>query len=250
LGAIVDPAKDLIRSSNHEVFCLNGGLVVTAKNGDRTGICPIDGQLVSLGRPGLWHFTREFARRSADVFVMLFNNVYSTNFAQWIEGSWSSRVRLWVPGDERSTEETLIGDSWEARHGCLAAVSNATPGDLPPTAAGLRITKKRAGGAPPAITNCTGRGLLVTAFGPNPYGDGTLLRLWDQAGNAGPYTVGLPDGLQARTAQPCDLRGQVAGVPITISDGGMFDVTIRRMSPASLILRTKAAGRKGDGGLK
>ena len=94
-GRIVDPAKDLVRSSNHEVFCLNGGLVVTAADGGRTGICPIDGQLVSLGRPGLWHYTRDFTP-AADVFVMLFNNVYSTNFAQWIDGSWSSRVRLWA----------------------------------------------------------------------------------------------------------------------------------------------------------
>jgi glycosyl hydrolase family 38 len=241
LGAIVDPAEDLVRSANHEVFCLNGGLVVTDDDANRTGICPIDGQLVSLGRPGLWRYTREFAPRSADVFVMLFNNVYSTNFAQWIEGSWSSRVRLWVPDNEQSTEETLIGDSWEARDGCLAAMSHAAPGALPPTAAGLSITKKPIGGEQPAATGRTRRGLLVTAFGPNPYGDGTLLRFWDQAGNAGTYTIGLPDGMQARNAQPCDLRGQVAGSPITISDRGTFDFTIRRMSPASLILRSESA---------
>ena len=240
LGAIVDPARDLIRSSNHEVFCLNGGLLVTAADGGRTGICPIDGQLVSLGRPGLWHYTREFTPRSADVFVMLFNNVYSTNFAQWIEGSWSSRVRLWVPDSEQSSEETLIGGSWEARDACLGAVSNAAPGKLPPTAAGLTITKKPADGAPPAVTGRMSRGLLVTAFGANPYGDGTLLRLWDQAGNAGTYTIGLPHGMQARTAQPCDLRGQFAGSPIEISDRGRFDVTIHPMSPTSLILRTES----------
>lgn len=244
LGAIVDPARDLVRSSNHEVFCLNGGLMVTdddgnANDGGRTGICPIDGQLVSLGRPGLWHYTREFTPRSADVFVMLLNNVYSTNFAQWIEGSWSSRVRLWVPDAEQSTEETLIGGSWEARDGCLAAVSSAAPGKLPPTVAGLSITKKPADGALSAVTARARRGLLVTAFGPNPYGEGTLLRLWDQSGNAGRHTIGLPDGMKARTAQPCDLRGQVAGSPIEISDRGTFDVTIQRMSPTSLILRAE-----------
>ena len=247
LGAIVDPARDLVRSSNHEVFCLNGGLVVTAAGGGRTGICPIDGQLVSLGRPGLWHYTREFTPRSADVFVMLFNNVYSTNFAQWIEGSWSSRVCLWVPNKEQSTEETLIGGSWEARDACLVALSNAPPGKLPPTAVGLSITKKPADGAPPTVTDRTRRGLLVTAFGPNPYGDGTLLRLWDQAGNAGTYTIGLPDGMQARTAQPCDLRGQGAGPPIKISDRGTFDVTIQCMSPTSLILQAESTTYLEDG---
>ena len=37
LGAIVDPARDLVRSSNHEVCCLNGGLVVAAADGRMTG---------------------------------------------------------------------------------------------------------------------------------------------------------------------------------------------------------------------
>jgi hypothetical protein len=68
---------------------------------------------------------------------MLFNNVYSTDFAQWIDGTWSSRVRLWVPDQEQPTDQTLIGTSWEARDACLAAVSDAPPGKLPPTAAGL-----------------------------------------------------------------------------------------------------------------
>ncbi len=246
LGAAVDPARDLVRSSNHEVFCLNGGLVVSAADGSRTGISPIDGQLVSLGRPGLWHYTREFTPRTADVFVMLFNNVYSTNFAQWVEGTWSSRVRLWVPDKDESTDQSLIGSSWEARDACLAVVSNAPPGKLPPTAAGLRITKKPADGAPPAVTGHTSRGLLVTAFGPNPYGEGILLRFWDQAGHAGTYTISLPDGMQARTAQPCDLRGQSIGSPVKISDQGTFDVTIQRMAPTSLILQTESPTKRAE----
>ena len=57
---------------------------------------------------------RDFVARKPDVFVNLFNNVYSTNFAQWIEGSWPLRVRLWVPEPSQLTEESLIGDSWEA----------------------------------------------------------------------------------------------------------------------------------------
>ena len=90
LGNIVDPARDLVRGSNHEIFCLNGGLLVNGAEGSRTGICPIDAQLVSLEHPGLWRYSRDFVAHKPDVFVMLFNNVYSTNFAQWIEGSYAS----------------------------------------------------------------------------------------------------------------------------------------------------------------
>jgi hypothetical protein len=76
---------------------------------------------------------------------------------------------------------------------------------------------------------------LVTAFGPNPYGEGTLLRFWEQAGDGGVFTIHLPRGLNAGTAQPCDLRGQPTGSPITVSDG-VFIVKIRPMAPASFIL--------------
>ncbi len=210
LGSIVDPAKDLVRSSNHDVFCLNGGLTVEGADGGRTGICPIDAQLVSLERPGLWHYSRDFVAHKPDVFVMLFNNVYSTNFAQWIEGSWSSRVRLWPIDRRESTPSSLIGNSWEARVACLAAVSDASPGKLPPQATGLAVEKLASGGAP-AAAGPSSRGPLVTAFGPNPYGEGTLLRLWEQAGDGGAFTVHLPRGMDVGTAQPCDLRGQPTG---------------------------------------
>jgi hypothetical protein len=227
LGSIVDPAKDLVPGSNHEILCLNGGLVVAGADGGRTGICPVDAQLISLEHRGLWRYSREFVPHKADVFVGLFNNVYSTNFAQWSEGSWSSRVRVWLPQPGQSTAASLIAGSWEARLGCLAAVSDAAPGGLAPSAAGL-VLEKLGGGLP--------RGLLVTAFGANPYGAGTLLRLWEQAGDSGVYTVRLPQGMKARTAQPCDLRSQPRGAPLAVSGQGTFAVTIHPMAPASFVI--------------
>ena len=141
LGSIVDPAKDLVRSSNHDLFCLNGGLAVEGADGSRTGICPIDAQLVSLERPGLWHYSRDFVAHKPDVFVSLFNNLYSTNFAQWIDGSWSSRVRLWSIDRRESTPSSLIGNSWEARVACLAAVADGRAGQA--AAAGNRAWPSR-----------------------------------------------------------------------------------------------------------
>ncbi|MCY2988686.1 MAG: hypothetical protein NTY19_12570 [Planctomycetota bacterium] len=242
LGSIVNPAKDLVPGSNHEIFCLNGGLLINAADGTRTGLCPIDAQLVSLEHPGLWRYSRDFVAHTPDVFVNLFNNVYSTNFAQWIEGSWSSRVRLWLVAAAESTEASLVGGSWEARAGCLAVVSDDAPGKLPPISVGLAITKKAGDAAPhgePAAAGPVRRGLLVTAFGANPYGAGTLLRLWEQTGDSGVYTVRLPQGLQAPTAQPCDLRGQLRGSPIAVSKQGTLDVTIQPLAPVSLILQGK-----------
>ena len=229
LGCVVDPAKDLVPGSNHEVFCLNGGLLVTGSDGNSTGICPIDAQLVSLEHRGLWRYSRDFVAHKPDVFVMLFNNLYSTNFAQWIDGTWSSRVRLWVPGKGESKKESLIGASWEARTACLAAVSDAPSGKLPPSSAGLVISKKSDSSSPQ-------RGPLVTAFGANPYGKGTLLRLWEQTGDSGKYRIQLPAGMKASRAQPCDLRGQPLGDPLVVSDQGTFEVTIEPLAPLSVVL--------------
>jgi alpha-mannosidase len=229
LGSIVDPAKDLVPGSNHELFCLNGGLVVKGAGGGATGICPIDAQLVSLEHPGLWRYTRDFIAHKADVFLSLFNNVYSTNFGQWIEGSWSSRVRLWAIEEGESCDESLIGASWEARVSCVASVSEAPPGKLPALAQGMAISRAQGASA--------GRGLLVTAFGRNPYGEGTLLRLWEQIGNAGACGIQLPTGMKARTAQFCNLRGEITGPSVPILESGTLNVTLRPMAPASVILR-------------
>ena len=245
LGSIVDPAKDLMRSSNHDIFCLNGGLTVEGADGGRTGICPIDAQLVSLERPGLWRYSRDFVAHKPDVFVMLFNNVYSTNFAQWIEGSWSSRVRLWLIDRRESTPSSLIGNSWEARVACLAAVSDAASGKLPPQASGLTVEKVAAalpstsgrgrapcthgrgeggsklpspsgrgaggeGGLQSTSSALSTRGPLVTAFGANPYGKGTLLRFLGTGGRRrqlhDPFAQwdGRRHGASVRFAGPAD----------------------------------------------
>ena len=231
LGSIVNPAKELVCSSNHDLFCLNGGLTVECGDGPGIGICPIDAQLVSLERRGLWRYSRDFVAHKPDVFVNLFNNLYSTNFAQWIDGSWSSRVRLWAISKRESLPASLIGSSWEARLGCLAAVADGAAGKLPPRAAGLTVER-----TPSAEGNLGSRGPLLTAFGPNPCGTGTLLRLWEQAGDGGVFTVRLPRGMHVAKAQPCDLRGQPNGAPIAVSAEGEFRATVRSMAPASFVL--------------
>jgi hypothetical protein len=42
--------------------------------------------------------------------------------------------------------------------------------------------------------------------------------------------------MKARTAQPCNLRGEITGPPLAISERGTFDVTTRPLAPVSVIL--------------
>ena len=78
-------------------------------------------------------------------------------------------------------------------------------------------------------------GVLVTAFGPNPDGAGTVLRLWEHAGRAGICGVRLPEGMQMRRAKPVDLRGQSLGAP-TLVGTRAFNVRLDAFSPSSFVL--------------
>lgn len=219
LGAIVDPAHDLQPATNVDVFCLNGGMAIDGADAS-IGVCPIDSPLVSIGRPGLWRLTRGFAPEKPTVYVNLFNNQWSTNFSQWVGGTFTSRVRIWAAGRDQSGME-LATLSTATRCPVPAAVADGPAGKLPPEASGLGASRA---------------GVAVTAFGANPFGAGTLLRVWEQAGQGGPFVVQLPAGSTFTSAQRCNLRGEPVGQPAPVEDHQLgFD--LRPYSPASFILR-------------
>jgi hypothetical protein len=217
MGGVVDPAKDIRRRSNLDIFCLDGGMTVTGDNQDGIGLCSPDAPLVSLGYPGLLRFAKEWVPRDPVVFINLFNNVWGCNFRQWVDGSWSTRVRLW-PAAGGNLEATLMTPSREFRTPLLAAASDAPAGNLPASQAGIGLSRK---------------GVLVTAFGANPDGSGTLLRVWEQAGQAGDLAVTLPADFA--TATPVNLRGEKTGAPVAII-GGKLTFPLSANAPASFIL--------------
>ena len=222
LGSIVDPAKDICHGANFDNFCLNTGLNVLGGDGCGVGLCPIDSPIVGLGRPGLYRWSRRFEPRKPLVLVNLYNNLFGTNFQQWIGGTWSARVRLWAVAGGKA-EAGLITPAWEARNPLLAAAADGPAGPLAPLGSGIELSR---------------RGVLVTALGANPDGQGLLLRLWEQAGEDGPCRVRLPGPLHVAALQPCDLRGRPQGPPLLPRDG-CFDVPLVHFAPASFLLRTR-----------
>jgi hypothetical protein len=219
LGSVIDPAKDARRGSNFEVFCLNTGMTITGPDGKGVGLCPLHSPVLSIGRPGLYRYSKEFGSREPVVFVNLFNNVWGTNFQQWTEGTWQSRVRIWAV-EGKGIEADLLTPSWEARSPCTAAYFDGPAGTLPPSQSGIELSRK---------------GVLVTAFGPNPDGEGILLRLWEQSGEDGICRVRLPKGMDVAKAQPCDLRGRPRGDPLPVRDGSI-KVELTHFAPVSLLL--------------
>ena len=214
-----DPAKDIIDGGNRELLCLNSGMTVTGSDGDGVGLCPLDSPLVSLGDPGLWKFSMHDFPRRGRVFINLYNNQWDTNFPLWQDGSWTSRVRLWaVHGGDAA--KNIITPSWEARLPLVAAAGDGARGKLPVTKTGLKLSQ---------------RGVLVTLFGPDPYSDHTLLRVWEQAGKTGLLTVTLPADFAATSAVPVNLRGEPAGEPVKIRHGA-FTFKLGAFAPASFRL--------------
>lgn len=219
LGSIVDPTRDIVEGTNFHLLWLESGITVTDPAGQGVGLCPVDLPLVSLGQPGMLRYSRRYLPKQPHVYVNLFNNHWNTNFRSWYGGTVSARVRLWTV-DRFDAEKDLITPGWQARSPLLAAAADGPAGTLPPSRTGLELSRK---------------GLLVTAFGPNPDGPGTVLRLWEQAGQGGPCHVRLPQGFDVQSVQPADLRGRPLGKPIDVEDRA-FTVQIRAFAPASLLI--------------
>ncbi len=222
LGAVTDLERDTIAGSNRDVLCLNHGLALVGGDGAGVGACAMDSPLVCFERPGLYRYSRDFMPRKSWVYVNLFNNTWSTNFRDWLGGTWTSRVRLWAFG-HYNAESALVAPALESRCPLLAATTDAPAGPQPATQAGLKLSAK---------------GVLVTAFGSNPDGPGTVLRLWDQAGRSGLCTVELPAGMNVSSVQPVDLRGRANGTPLAVSKGA-FSVPLKANAPASFLIEQR-----------
>ena len=234
LGSIIDPAKDIVPGANQDLFAVDTGVAIFGADGRGFGICPLDSPLISLGEPGGWKYTTNSVTKRATVFVNLFNNQWTTNFRFWNEGTWTSRIRIWM-FDRYDPWTSLIKPSLEARFPLQAAVVDGPAGKLPLSASGVTVstfTPKQTD--TPGVVMANGGSVLVTAFGANPDGPGTLLRLWETAGQSGPRYVKLPSGMKAAYAQPVDLRGRPSGEMIPIQSGS-FTVPLRAYAPASFI---------------
>jgi alpha-mannosidase len=81
--------------------------------------------------------------------------------------------------------------------------------------------------------------VLVAAFGENPDGKGTVLRLWEQGGITGNVAVTLPKGATYTKATPVNLRGEVIGKPIKIISGKLI-FRLKAYAPVSFILDVKS----------
>lgn len=218
LGAIVNPTRDFVKRTNTDYCFLNTGLALTDRSGNGFGLNSPTAPAVSLGRPGLYRFSKDYVPNKPDVFVNLYNTQWGTNFTEWITDKSSVKIKIWsVSGYDNA--ESLIAPVEDTRSPMIAAYYDGPKGNMPVSASGLSVSEKN---------------VLVTAYGDNPDGDGTLLRLWEQGGTQCRCTVNLPSGVY-KSWELCNLRGEeLQGIQPVCGDS--ITVEMKAYAPRSILL--------------
>jgi hypothetical protein len=226
----MDPSTDIVAGANRYVYAVGTGVAMFDDEGKGVGVCAPDTPLVSLGTPGCWKFDRTHVPEKPSVYFNLFNNQWSTNYRLWSEGKWTYRFRIWS-FDTYDAATALLAPSLEMRYPVQTVSVDAPAGNLPATQAGLGVSRAA---------------VLATAFGANPDGEGTLLRVWEQAGVAGRLTVRLPRGMNVATATPVNLRGEKIGGRIDVRSNKL-EFELGAYAPASIVITRES---KKAGGLR
>jgi len=221
IGGIVDPQREFVERTNQDFYFLNTSMAMFDNTGSGVAINSPNAPGVSIDNTGLYTFSKKKELTSAKVFINLFNTQWGTNFTEWIEGSFSSKVYIWSY-NKYQARETFITPSEETRVPLQAAYYDGAIGKLPLLQNGITLSKK---------------GVIITAFGENRDGEGTILRLWEQAGESGQCTVSLPKGNTFKMAFSCNLRGEIIdnkGIRIV---NNSFKIIINGNQPVSYILK-------------
>lgn len=224
---VMNPATDILPGANRHLYTVGNGVTITDPDGSGVAVCPLDHPLISLGEPGCWKFTYDFIPQKPVVYVNLYNNQWNTNFRYWYPGTWSSRVRIWTLDQRKSQDENsrlFTQNAMETRNPLLVVTAGKgnRDGVLPDKQSGIQVSRS---------------GILVTAFGQDPDGNkGTLLRVWEQAGESGRVTLRLPAGLKVTQAIPVNLRGEIKGEPVSVKSG-KIEFELGAYAPASFILK-------------
>ncbi len=99
----LNPETDIEVNANHVFYCLEN--YISAYD-DTKGVCviPMDSPLTAIGSTGVYEFRKEYQKPEEPVlYFNLFNNMWGTNFPQWIGGDLCYRYMLYgFSGDEET----------------------------------------------------------------------------------------------------------------------------------------------------
>lgn len=116
-GGVVDPENQIQDCANHALFNLERQVTVLTEQGC-VSICSLDAPLFGIGSPGVYEYHKDFGNnRKPTLYFDLFNNMWGTNFPQWIGGKLCYRFVL-SAGTHHDAENA---STWAAKIVCPAA---------------------------------------------------------------------------------------------------------------------------------
>jgi len=114
-NALLDPATDIQECANHVFYCLENHIHAV---GEKSGVCVVsqDVPLVALGETGIYSYRIHYEEpNEPTLYFNLFNNMWGTNFPQWIGGNLQYRFILF--GFEADKAANVMERAAELRMG-------------------------------------------------------------------------------------------------------------------------------------
>jgi hypothetical protein len=105
-NVVIDPSTDIQEGANHVFYCMENYITMMGK---QNGLCIVakDSPLVSLGSSGILDYRQNYKEPNEPIACFnLFNNMWGTNFPQWIGGNLCYRYVLF--GLEKGQEESVM----------------------------------------------------------------------------------------------------------------------------------------------
>ena len=103
-GEIIDPACDIAEQANHALYCVEQFACAQDAAG---GVCILtkDAPLFSIGETGIYTYRKHFQPLAPILYCNLFNNMWGTNFPQWMQGTMKFHFTLF--GYEGTCDSTV-----------------------------------------------------------------------------------------------------------------------------------------------
>jgi len=178
-GQLLDPATDIADNANHALYALES--FATMSQGGH-GVCIVtrDTPLTAIGETGIYTFRKSYEEHEPVLYFDLFNNMWGTNFPQWMGGNYRF---------------------------CYTLFGYKEPENI--TAKALRLYQGASVVDLPAVENPVylPEGIQVSAFLPGD--NGGILRLRDTLGISRKMVIGCKK--KGTALQECDLLGQPMG---------------------------------------
>ena len=108
VGGLVDPTCEIASDANHANYCVENYVNISKESGGVT-LVTHDAPLVALGSPKIYDFLPEYKKEKGRVYVNLFNNMWGTNFPQWMGGDYSYEFDI-IPDKENVADVQAIYD--------------------------------------------------------------------------------------------------------------------------------------------